>query len=294
MIHIVMLVAAASGCHTVNSDRITAGDLAAVFPAFTTVAPGKIIGYAPEPGDHRILEPAEVLRIAAANGVDLRNATSTCFERELMALDASVIGNAMQASLKRPDAEIEVIEFSKFLVPPGKLVFPLESLPPRATDHVAIWNGYVDVNGRRFPIWARARITVPLTRVVATIQLHAGQAIGPNDVRVEDVRDFPTRVEPLKSTADCITHLARRFMNPGTPITTDDLLQPNDVDRGDTVSVEVHSGGAVLTLPAQADMAGRAGQVISFRNATSGKTFRAQITGKDTALLDFHSPETSK
>ena len=294
MIPIVMFVAAAAGCHTVDSDRITAGDLAAVFPAFATVAPEKMIGYAPEPGDHRILAPAELLRIATANGVDLRDATSTCFERAVMSLDAPAITVALRTSLQRTGAEIEVIEFSKFLVPPGKIVFPIESLPPRATDHVAIWNGYVDVSGRHFPIWARARITVPQTRVVATVQLHAGQAIGDADVRVEEVRDFPTKTEPLKSTGDCVNRLARRFMNPGTPITKDDLLQPNDVDRGDTVSVEVHSGGAVLTLPAQADTAGRAGQVISFRNASSGKAFRAQITGKDTALLDFRSPETSK
>jgi flagella basal body P-ring formation protein FlgA len=211
-----------------------------------------------------------------------------------MPLDAPAFANALRTSLNRADAEIEVIEFSKFFVPPGKIVFPVESLPARAVDHVAIWNGYVDVNGRHFPIWVRARITVPQTRVIATVQLHAGQAIGAGDVRVEEVRDFPTKTEPLKSTGDCISHLARRFMNPGTPIMPDDLLQPNDVDRGDTVSVEVHSGGAVLTVPAQADMAGRAGQVISFRNASSGKTFRAQITGKDKALLDFHSPETSR
>jgi flagella basal body P-ring formation protein FlgA len=294
MIPIVMFVAATTACHAVNGDRITAGDLAAVFPAFATVAPEKVIGYAPEPGDHRLLEPAELLRIAAANGVELRNTTSTCFERALMPLEAPAILNALRTSLNRPGAEIEVIEFSKFFVPPGKIVFPLESMPARAMDHVAIWNGYVDVNGRRFPIWARARITVPQTRVVAIVQIHAGQTIGAGDVREEEARDYPTKIEPLKSAADCVHQLARRFMNPGTPITAGDLLEPNDVDRGDTVSVEVHSGGAVLMLPAQADMAGRAGQVISFRNASSGKTFRAQITGKDRALLDFRSPETSK
>src|ERR1700759_3260317 len=138
MIPIVMFVAAASTCHAVNSDRITAGDLAAVFPAFVNVAPKKVIGYAPEPGDHRLLEPAELLRIAASNGVELRNAASTCFERALMALEAPAILNALRTSLNRPGAEIEVIEFSKFFVPPGKIVFPLESLPARAADNVAI------------------------------------------------------------------------------------------------------------------------------------------------------------
>lgn len=294
MIPVVMLIAAGSACHAVNGERIMASDLAAVSPVFAALAPEKVVGYTPEPGEHRIFEPSDLLRIASANGIELHNAPSVCFERAVVALDAQAVLGALRASLNRPDAEIEVLEFSKFQVPPGKIIFPLESMPTRSADHVAIWNGYVDVNGRRFPIWARARITVLQTRVATTAQLHAGQTILPGDVRVEEARDYPAKVEPLKSAADCIGHLARRFMNPGTPITTADLMEPNDVDRGDTVSVEVHSGAAVLTLPAEADMAGRAGQVIPLRNASSGKTFRARITGKDRALLDLGSLETSR
>ena len=294
MIPIVMFVAAASACQAVNGDRITAGDLASVFPAFATVAAEKVIGYAPEPGDHRIFEPAELLRIAGANGVELRNVTSACFERALMPLEAPAILNALRISLNRPGTEIEVLEFSKFFVPPGKIVFPLESLPARATDHVAIWNGYVDVNGRRFPIWARARITVPQSRVVTAVQLHAGQTISAGDVREEETRDFPPKIEPLKSATDCLQHLARRFMPAGTPITSADLMEPNDVERGDTVSITVRSGSALLTLPAEADMSGHEGQVIPFRNSSSGKVFRAEITGRDKAILDFRTPETSR
>ncbi len=292
MIPLLMLIAAGSGCGTVNGDHITAADLAAVSPVFAAISPEKVIGYAPEPGDHRVIEPAELLRIAAANGIEAHNLSSVCFERALMPLDAPGILNVLRTSLSRPDAEIEVLEFSKSLVPPGKIVFPLDSLPSNSTDHVAIWHGYVDFNGRHFPIWARARMTVPQTRVVAAVPLHAGQAILPGDVRVEDARDFPSKADPLKSVADCVNHLARRFMNPGSPISAADLMAPNDVERGDTVSVEVRSGGAVLTFAAEAGMGGRSGQIIPLRNASSGKIFRAQITGRDRALLDFGAPET--
>lgn len=292
MIPIVMFAAAAAACHAVNGDRITAGDLAAVSPVFAALPPNKAIGYTPEPGDHRVLEPAELLRIASANGVEAHDLTSVCFERALMPLDPPSILSALRASLNRPDAEIEVVEFSKFPVPPGKIVFPLESLPTRSSGNVAIWNGYVDVNGRHFPIWARAHITVTGSRVVAAVPLHAGQSIAAGDVRVEEGRDFPTKVDPVRSVADCVNRLARRFLTAGTPITAEDLMEPNDVDRGDTVSVRVRSGGAVLTLPAEASLGGRAGQVIPLRNPATGKIFRAQITGRDTALLDFGSPET--
>jgi flagella basal body P-ring formation protein FlgA len=53
------------------------------------------------------------------------------------------------------------------------------------------------------------------------------------------------------------------------------------------VTVQVQSGAAVLTLEAEAQSDGRAGQVISLRNASSGKVFRARVTGKGHALLEF-------
>jgi len=55
------------------------------------------------------------------------------------------------------------------------------------------------------------------------------------------------------------------------------------------VTVLVQSGAAVLTLEAEAQSDGRAGQTISLRNAASGKVFRARITGKGRALLEFSS-----
>src|SRR5579863_10054989 len=148
MIPILMLIASGSACHAVSGDRITAADLAAVSSAFATLAPDTPVGYAPEPGDHRVLEPADLLRIANANGLELHSTTPVCFERTVMPLDGPVILNALRASLKRTDAEIEVLEFSKFSVPPGKIVFPMESFPSHSMANVAIWNGYVDFNNR--------------------------------------------------------------------------------------------------------------------------------------------------
>lgn len=294
MIHLLMLVAAGTACHAVNSDRILGSDLAAVSSAFSGLAPETVIGYAPQPGNHRTMEPAELIRIAAANGFEIHDVTSVCFERNVVPLDAAGVLSALKASLNRPDAEIEVLEFSKYSLPPGKLVFPLDALPAHAIAHTAIWNGYVDFEGRHFPVWARARVTVPQIRVVTTAPLRAGQTITAADVRLEDVRDFPAKSEPLASLAQCVERAAKRFMSAGSTLNPEDIAEPNDVNRGDTVTVEVRSGEAVLMLPAQADMAGHRGQVISLRNSAGGKMFRARITGKDTALLDCLSPETYK
>ena len=104
----------------------------------------------------------------------------------------------------------------------------------------------------------------------------------------------PTKSDPITSLAQCVDRAAQAFHGRRSTLTPDDIAEPNDVDRGDTVTVEVRSGETVLMLPAQADTAGRRGQVIALRNAAGGKIFRARITGKDTALLDCLSPETYK
>src|SRR3954463_3988150 len=151
MISILMLVAAGTACHAVTSDRIKGSDLAAASPQFAGLAPETVIGNAPQPGNHRNMEPAELIRIAGANGIEVHDLTSVCFERTVVPLGAAAILIALQTSLNRSDAEIEIVEFSKYSLPPGKLVFPLESLPTRAVENTALWNGYVDFEGRHFP-----------------------------------------------------------------------------------------------------------------------------------------------
>jgi len=301
MIPILMLVVTGAvtnvgtACHAVNSDRIRSGDLAAVSPDFAGLPPETAIGYAPQPGGRRTLEPAELLRIAAANNLEVTHTlASVCFERVLMPLDAAKILAALRTSLNRPDSEIEVLEFSNISSPLARsssLSNRCRHMPqptqPSGTDTstskaATIQYGPAPASQCPRPGWSR-----PLSCAPARPSL-------PPICASKKTRDYPSKADPLKSIADALNHVARRFLDTGTPITTADLMDANDVDRGDTVTVEVQSGGTVLLLPAQADMSGRRGQIIPLRNAASGKVFRALITGKDKALLDFQSPETYK
>jgi flagella basal body P-ring formation protein FlgA len=300
MIPILMWMAAAgagASCNVVEGDRVTAADLAKVLPAFAEIAPETVAGYSPEPGAHRLFEPAELTRFAEANGVEYRGLATVCFERAMTELEPSGILAAIRESLSSiaiTDADVDVIEYSKYRVPPGKLVFPIDSLPARAAANIAIWKGFVERESHRYPVWARVRIAAPGTMVVAAADLRAGQALRAGDVELEQVRTFPARVPALKSLSDGAGMLVRRYVAAGTPLTAADLMEPNDVDRGEMVAVEVQSGGARLKLEAQAETSGRRGQSIPLRNATSGKIFYAQIAGKGRALLECPSEETEK
>lgn len=295
MITTVMLIAASvasPSCHRVEGDRITAADLAAVLPVFAAVAPDTVVGYAPQPGSYRNIEPAELSRFAAAHGVIFHGIETLCFEPALIELAPDEIQASIQTSLNAASisgAEVEIIEYSKFRVPSGKLSFPIDSLPSYSPSNTAIWNGFVEHENRRYPVWARVRMTVPQTRVVAAADLRAGQRVQEGDVRLENARIFPTRVAALKSLSDCVGMAARRYLKAGIAVTAADLVEANDVDRGETVTVEVWSGGAVLSVEAQAEASGRRGQNIALRNATSGKVFHAKITGKGRALVEFRA-----
>jgi len=285
-------VAAGTPCHAVEGDRITAADLAAVLPAFAAIAPEEIVGYAPQPGANRTLEPVELTRFAAAHGLEFHGIETVCFEPALAEVEPSRIEASIRESLNTlaiTGADIRIAEYSKFRVPSGKLSFPIESLPSYSSDNTAIWNGFVEHEHRRYPVWARVHITAPQTRVIAASDLRAGQRIESGDVRLEEVRIFPTRAPVLKSVSDGVGMSARRYLATGTPVSAADLMEPYDVDRGETVTVEVQSGGAVLRIEGEAQASGRRGQIIGVRNSTSGKLFRATITGKGRALLECRS-----
>jgi len=284
-------------CHAVDGDRITAADLASVWPAFAAIAPEAVIGYSPQPGAIRNFEPAELTRFAAAHGLEFHGIETACFELALAELEPNRIQASIRESLNSiapVGADVEVIEYSKFRVPSGKLWFPIESLPAYAPANTAIWNGFVEHENRRYPVWARVRITTAQTRVVAVADLRAGQRVEAGDVRLEEAKVFPTRAAVLKSLPDCVGMLARRYLPTGAALSATDLMEPNDVDRGDLVAVEVQSGRAILALEAEAETSGRRGQSITLRNATSGKIFRAKITGKGRALLECRSSGIEK
>jgi flagella basal body P-ring formation protein FlgA len=57
------------------------------------------------------------------------------------------------------------------------------------------------------------------------------------------------------------------------------------VDRGDLVTVKVHSGAAVIQSEGRAETRGRRGETILVRNEASGKKFRAKVAGPNEVVL---------
>ena len=284
-----MFAAAAISCHPVERDRILGSDLAAASTMFVSLRPDLVIANSPRPGTRRLFEPAELLRIARANNLDAAGVTPLCFARPTAPLQPELVVSAMRRSLGAPRAGVEILALSKYPVPHGELVFPRDALQEPVSGDSVVWNGYVAYDGGHFSIWAKVRLTVLQTQVVCAVDLMPGHVVKASDLRVEMNNVFPRRLAPLTNTEGVVGLLARRSIPAGSILTTAMFTPPNDVERGQIVQVEVQSGATVVRVDATAESAGRRGDTVAVRNATSGKVFRAHVEGKRRVSINCRS-----
>jgi hypothetical protein len=219
------LFSLSSACLTVESDRITAKDLARAVPAFSALPESVSLGFAPLPGAHRGFTGADIQRIATQYGIKTDARDPVCFEWPMHRLERPEILRAMREALGQDGVELE--DYSLFPAPPGPVVFPLSSLN-RQPNGTSFWRGYVQYGpDRKFNIWAK-------------VKLDAGVA------------------PALRA----------------------------DVVGGTRVTVLVKSGAAELKFEAQAITSGTLGQTVTLRNPRSGRSFAAQVTGKDSVEVE--------
>jgi len=280
------------GCLPIQDDRIYARDVAAAVPAFASVAADFALGYAPAPGTRRVLKGEALGRLAHNQGVEadmLGAVPDVCFERAMATLEDKQILEAMQSAwgignVASPDVRIELRSFSPQIAPQGKVVFPRTGLqPPAAFDPQAdvLWRGYVLYgNNHRFSISARAHISTTTTRVVAEADLPMGNVVREDQVRLETVDTFALDDRPARNLDEVVGFVARTSIRSGATVLRSQLGRAPEVAKGDMVKVEVTAGGAHLLFEGRAETEGAEGKTILVKNLTSGKDFRARVTGK--------------
>jgi flagella basal body P-ring formation protein FlgA len=279
-----LLAILAAACLPVSGSNITAKDIATAVPAFVPADPAVVFGYSPSPGSARVVHPGELQAFLTRQHFSgAMPASDVCFERPTALLSEAAVAKAMHAAIG-PEAHIEVVEISRFPAPVGELVFLREDIgmPP-----VALWRGFVRYDtDKKFPVWARVKITLRMSRVIATEDLHPGVPIKASQLSLQTVEGFPEKRTTATSIDALEGALPRRYINANTPVWTDSYDPPNAVTRGDRVNVMVRSGNAQLMLDAEAQASGRPGDVVSFKNPESGRVFRARIDGPGKATVN--------
>jgi len=287
-----MILAAAvmaSACIAVGGERIRAADLVAAVPAFAALPPEASLGYAPAPGARRMLNPRELERLAGQHGIPLGGAPSLCVERAVERLTEERVLAALHRALGSSEARVELLDFSRAPAPHGEIEFARSGLVAPLGDPrtPVVWRGrlrYAD--NRSLPVWARVRVTVTCKRLVAAESLPAERPIQASQVRVETAERSPFTEAGMGSFEQIGDRVPRRPIRAGEPLSAKMLTAPLAVARGETVKVEVSSGGAQLSLPARAETAGRAGDTILLRNPESGRRFPARVEGRGKVRVD--------
>ncbi len=275
-------------CRAIETDQVLARDVAAGVPAFAQLPPDFLLGYVATTGAPKIFHGADLERIAKNRGIELHDLPEVCFARKTFVPTADQIREAMNSTLGLPNLKIEIVSSSQHAVPSGKLEFPKSGIQPSfgtgATD--IMWRGSVHYGDTSTaPVWARVKITAPMTRVVATADLASGKPISASQVRLESCEDSPLDETVARSLDEVVGYLAKSSLRQATVIHKTQVERAPDVARGDDVIVDVFEGLAHLRIEARAETAGFKGSVIVVRNTASGKDFHAQVTGKGMAAI---------
>ena len=215
---------ALSGCIPLSpdADQIRARDLAAALPAWAAVPGDTDLTPAPIPGVERVIHAAELRRLGARWSVAAGGERDLCFAIPVSPPDPTRMLAAMQHQL--PAARIEILEASRQAVPEGQFEFPVASL--RSNAGASYWNGYLSYGrGRRLAVWARVKVAVSTTRVVAAQDLKPGQTLDAAKLRLE-AADGPPGGGLVGALEAAIGRSPRRAIAAGTPLRPEWLEAP--------------------------------------------------------------------
>ena len=284
-----LLASMATACLQAEGERITARDLAPAGAVFAALPPETSFGYAPVPGAKRIFRSVELQRLAAPHDLSLDPGALVCVARLTEPLTPERMLTSMRVSLADPAARIELVEYTRFSAPRGEIEFPPSGLrrpPARDPGAAVLWQGFVRYDGRRrFPLWAKVKITVNSTRVVADRDIRAGTVIEAGQVRMETSEGFPAS-EPIATLIEeVVGRVVRRAVLAGSPIALKLVQQAKAVERGEPVRVEASSGSATVGMVGRAVTSGSIGDTVVVRNLNSGKSFAARVDRKGAVVV---------
>ncbi len=263
-----------------EQDQIHGRDLAKAGAPLTALPGDAAFGYAPTPGSVRIFDVAALTRLLRAHGGGAAT-SEVCFERPVHPLDPAQLLHSLESAL--PGARVELLDYARTPVPEGTFEFTRNGIGP-STAGAYLWRGAVRYAGaHRHSVWAKVRIAGLTGQPIAASDIAAGQTIQAQDVALRD-GGF-TRQAPL-SPQDVVGAVARVPIRTGTLFTRGLIAPPADVARGQEIAVDVRVGNAEIRFTARAEAAGQTGERIAVRNPTSGRTFRAVVSGPGKAIVE--------
>jgi flagella basal body P-ring formation protein FlgA len=204
--------------------------------------------------------------------------------------DREAVMRAMKKTLaERPEqaeANLEIVDLSRFPVPDGEMEFEWKGLtPPAIGQSTARWRGTVRHDADHiYSIWAVVKLTVPCKRIVAAETIRPDVPIVDSEIRQEFYDGFPSE-SCNESILNVVGKVATRTILANMPITGGMLALPAAVLKGEQAIAMYQDDGVSLTLPVIAERSGRIGEVIAVRNPVSHKVLFALVISEGKVLV---------
>lgn len=247
-----------------------------------------VLGPAPAPGTKLVVEQAQLLAIARANGIAWRPAAGAdrvVLERPGRAVTLEEVRLALREALAEQGLEEE-----DDLDLPG---FTPPMVPQNAAVQLVVETAALDVAGARFAatlalaaegmptqrlrLAGRVVQTVPM--LVATRRMAVGEVLRPADVRVVRVPASRLRPGAAQEVSSVLGQALRRPAAPQQPLLLANLTPAATVERGQTVTMLYQVPGMVLTAQGRALESAPRGAAVPVMNLQSRVVVQAEVVG---------------
>ncbi len=289
------MAAAKAGCVQVEGDRILVRHLVVAIPELRGAPPDVVIGFAPMVGLSRWIDPSLIEKTAARYGQRVSAPESICVERLAAPLAGDALRRVLATVLEKAgysDYHLDILDYPRTALPKGDLEFSLTGLrvsPGPGTG--TLWRGRLRVEGgKSVPVAVRVEVKVRVSELRAAHDLAPGAIIAPSDLTVATRQTPPSSTPSPAHPSAAIGMQTRRAVKAGELVNPRMLTAPPEVQRGERVLVAVASGRAAIGVEAQADTTARRGQTVVLTNMSSGKKFKATVTGRARAAIQLEIP----
>jgi flagella basal body P-ring formation protein FlgA len=129
---------------------------------------------------------------------------------------------------------------------------------------------------------------------VLTRRIAAGEVIQASDITTKPV---PARIAAHNTVTDAALIAgrgARRALQPDTPLQRADLVAPQVIHRGESVSITLDDGQMLLVTQGEAQMDGAVGERVRVVNSSSKKSIDAIVIGTGQVAIDPPRAATQK
>jgi flagella basal body P-ring formation protein FlgA len=285
-------VGCAAACTAVDGDRILGSDLARSDTRYASLPPDFVAGFSAVPGSQRILDRKQLSAVARRYGIPVDDLIPLCFERPTELLTEAKLRDALEHALS-PGTRLEIVDFSRYPVPHGDLMFSGAALPrpPASTlDAPVVWRGHLKYGTRgTVVVWAKVRVSRLEQWIETTTVIGARQIVEPGQLVVKSGWRFPFAAPALSDPASVAGKQAARSLPAGQVIVPAMLAVPNEIERGDMVDVEIASGGVSLRFTARAETGGHRNDTVLVSCVETGKRYRGRVQQKGKVLISADS-----